>query len=275
MSSTPNKFCRLQSAASALLILGSACLAEAGDPDALIPLATAEESTAGSEDGAGENASNPLAKVKNTDLRWQHWDLPDSSKSVNDFFIDGAFMATDKLKIKYELHYWETDLAGRSSNDWESLLLKGIYFPTEGVWGGVKYRVALGLDWLIDLGDQDKGIGFGSDTLGPFAGLALELPTKTSLIPLVQQFLSYHGNDVNTTAFRLIALQPLPAGMWVKLDSKVPIEWENGEAVPVTSELQLGKNFNKNVALYADGLIGLGDDKPFDWGVGLGLRFKY
>jgi hypothetical protein len=45
-----------------------------------------------------ENASNPLAKVKNTDLRWQY--LVMEYGHVNDFFIDGAFMAKDKLKIK-------------------------------------------------------------------------------------------------------------------------------------------------------------------------------
>ncbi len=42
---------------------------------------------------AGENASNPLAKVKNTDLRWQYTDSDDSH--VNNMFVDGAFMAND------------------------------------------------------------------------------------------------------------------------------------------------------------------------------------
>ena len=77
--------------------------------------------------GAGENASNPLAKFKNTDLRWQRLDLDDGR--VNDFFIDGAFMATDRLKIKYELHYWETDVTGSSETDRESVSLRGIFFP--------------------------------------------------------------------------------------------------------------------------------------------------
>ncbi len=58
----------------------------------------------------GENASNPLAKVKNTDLRYQYLDLDNGR--INDLFIDGAFMALDNLKIKYELHYWETDVSG-------------------------------------------------------------------------------------------------------------------------------------------------------------------
>ena len=29
------------------------------------------------------------------------------------------------------------------------------------------------------------------------------------------------------------------------------------------------------IGAYADGLVGIGGDKPYEWGVGLGLRFMY
>ena len=183
-------------------------------------------------------------------------------------------MALDNLKVKYELHYWETDISGDSENNLESSTLKAIYFPTEGAWGEVTYRVALGLDWIVDLGDQEKGIGSGSDQLAPFAGLAMGVGGVT-LIPLVQQFLEYSGENVNTTAFRLIALKPLPNKMWIKLDAKAPIDWEHDNAIPATAELQLGKSINKNVGLYLDGLLGIGSDKPYDWGLGTVIRFSY
>ena len=54
--------------------------------------------------GGGENASNPLASVTNTDLRFQYIDLTDDLGRVNDLFVDGAFMVNPKLKVKYELH---------------------------------------------------------------------------------------------------------------------------------------------------------------------------
>jgi hypothetical protein len=224
------------------------------------------------EKGGGENASNPLAKAKNTDLRWQYIDSDNGH--INDMFIDGAFMANDKLKIKYELHYLETDITGSRHDDFESAVVKGIYFPKEGVWGNIKYRLAFGMDWIVDLGDKEKGIGSNSDQLGPFGGIALGLKSGMMIIPLVQQFLSYSGDDVNTTAFRLIALKPLPYQMWIKLDGKLPIDWENDKAIPATVELQLGKNINKSIALYVDGLCGIGGDKPYDWGIGTGIRFK-
>ena len=37
----------------------------------------------------------------------------------------------------------------------------------------LKYRFALGLDWIVALGEQDKGIGSGSDQLSLFAGIAM------------------------------------------------------------------------------------------------------
>jgi hypothetical protein len=47
--------------------------------------------------GGDENASNPLAAVSNTDLRWQYLDsFVDGSSHLNDYFIDGAFMLNSK-----------------------------------------------------------------------------------------------------------------------------------------------------------------------------------
>ena len=96
-----------------------------------------------------ENASNPLAKVNNTDLRYQYLDLGDGR--VNDFFIDGAFMALDNLKIKYELHYWETDISGGSENNLESTTLKGIYLPTEGAFEDVPISSVLPAEHQLQL----------------------------------------------------------------------------------------------------------------------------
>ncbi|MBW1792730.1 MAG: hypothetical protein JRJ14_10855, partial [Deltaproteobacteria bacterium] len=76
---------------------------------------------------ADENASNPLAAVTNTDLRAQYFDLDGPERY--DYWVDGAAMLTPKLKLKYELHYWDTDVTGSSKSDFESLHLKPIYFP--------------------------------------------------------------------------------------------------------------------------------------------------
>ena len=122
---------------------------------------------------AGGNASNPLAAVKNTDTRLQYFDLDESERY--DYWVDGAFMLTPKLKLKYELHYWDTDVTGTSESDWESLHLKPIYFPANliGEFGAWKYATAIGGELIVDAGNTDKGIGTGSDQISIFVGWSM------------------------------------------------------------------------------------------------------
>ena len=219
-----------------------------------------------------ENASNPLAAVNNTDLRWQYFDL-DGGAEINDFYLDEAFMLNPNLKIKYELHYWESDLSGSSENDWESFHIKPIYFQKQGKIGAWKYKLAYGAELILDFDNDDKGIGSGSDQIAPLAGVAF-MQGNTVLVPLVQHFVEYDGPDVNTTAFRLIAIQSFPNKYWGKLDAKVPFDWEH-DTIPATVEVQLGKTFAPWFGTYVDGLFGIGSDRPYDLGVGVGMRFNY
>ncbi len=225
---------------------------------------------------ADENASNPLAAVNNTVLRYKFIDLGGSTDK-QDAFIDGSYMIRPTFKLKYELHYNSTDVTGSREDGFEKINLKAIFFPYQtklnDTWG---MRTAVGLEWIYDDGDTDKGIGAGSDQLAPLAGVAFaNLNTGLTLIPLVQHFESYNGDtDVSQTAMRLIALQPFGEGWWAKADFKVPYDWENS-AWPASAEVQIGKNLNKSVALYTDLLLGVGSDRTFDQGIGVGLRFKY
>ena len=89
---------------------------------------------------AEENVSNPLAAVSNTDIRLQYFDLGESAER-RDYWVDGADMLTPNLKLKYELHYWDTDVTGSSESDWESLHLKPIYFPEKNGWKTVGMEI--------------------------------------------------------------------------------------------------------------------------------------
>lgn len=221
---------------------------------------------------AQENASNPLAAVDNTDLRTQYFDLDGPDRT--DYWVDGAYMLTPKLKLKYEVHYWDTDVTGSSESGFETFHLKPIYFPTQGEWGSWEYKLAVGAEWIVGFGNEDRGIGSGSDQIAPLVGVALS-KGRTVVVPLVQHFLSYDGPNVNTTAFRLIAIQSLANKYWGKLDAKVPVEWNNDNALPATLEVQVGRMFSPSFGLYLDGLFGIGGDKPYEWGTGVGIRFNY
>jgi hypothetical protein len=183
-------------------------------------------------------------------------------------------MLNPKLKLKYELHYWDTDVTGSSKNNWESFHLKPIYFPTQGKIGDWKYKLAIGAELIVDFGNEDQGIGSGSDQIAPLVGVAL-VRGGTVLVPLVQHFVEYDGPNVNQTSLRLIGIQSLPNKFWGKLDAKIPVDWADDNAIPATVEVQLGKMFSPAFGLYADGLVGVGGDKPYDWGVGVGMRFNY
>mgnify|MGYP001820682115 FL=1 len=251
-----------------LLVFGAASAQEAGDD-----VETATDAV--EQPSEGENASNPLAAVSNTDLRWQYLDLKESGARLNDYFVEGALMLNPKLKFMYELHYWDTNQSGSSHGGFESALVKLIYFPRQGrLESGTGYRLAAGIDYIHDLGDTEKGIGFGADQLGPFLGVALALPSGITVIPLLQHFTSVSGVDVNTTAARLIALKPFGDAWWLKLDAKLPYDWEN-ESIPADAQFQLGKTVKPGLGLYVDGMFGLGSERIYDWGVGVGLRFNY
>lgn len=231
-----------------------------------------------------ENASNPLAAVSNTDLRVQYMDLGDAN--LQDYWVDGAYMATSKLKLKYEVHYWSSDLTGSRQSGFQSIHFKPIYFPLKGEWGSWKYTLAVGLEWILEFdapqsgqGCPDNAIyctspGTGSDQIAPFVGLSLVAPKGTVIIPLLQQFFSYNGSTVSITAARLIAIQSLPKSFWGKLDFIVPFDLENN-VTPSTAEIQLGKMFKPSLGVYADAMFGIGGDKPYEWGFGLGVRFNY
>ncbi|WP_127114553.1 hypothetical protein [Shimia sediminis] len=223
-----------------------------------------------------ENASNPLAAVNNTDLRYQYYDLG-GGFDQQDAIIDGAYMLRPDLKFKYEAHYYSTDVSGTRENDLSRVSFKGIHFPSErklnDTWG---MRTAVGLELILDFGDPAKGTGLGSDQIAPFGGVALtNLQTGLTLIPLVQHYESYNGpTDVSQTAMRLIALQPFGDGYWAKMDLKLPYDWSN-DIWPASAEFQLGKNLNARLALYGDLFVGLGRDRLYDHGIGVGLRLKY
>ncbi len=223
---------------------------------------------------AGAAGSNPLASVSKVDLEWEF--LKDGGSDVNDFSAKGSTMLHPRLKFNAELHYGVTNRTGRQENDWSSLVFKPIFFPKDvNLSDRFGLRTAVGVEWVIDMGNDDKGIGTGSDLIAPLAGIAvMDREWRTVYIPLVQHFESYESGAVSVTALRLIALQPLPAGAWFKLDAKLPFDWENHER-PASAEFELGKMLGKNVGVYGKFLTGIGGDRAFDWGTTAAVRINF
>jgi len=145
--------------------------------------------------GEGAAASNPLAALNNTDLKYTYirLDDPDNSRRVN-YWIKGGWTFASWGKLSYELTYQETNITGSSESDWESLRLKPILFIKSGQSGSWKYRLATGFEWILDFDNRDKGIGSGSDQIAPLIGVAL-VPRQGP------------GNNAGSTGAALFILQ--------------------------------------------------------------------
>jgi hypothetical protein len=220
----------------------------------------------------GAAGSNPLASVSKLEGSWTYLDL-DGGDDYQDFELNGSWMLHPKLKLNAEIHYASTDVTGSREHDWESLSIKPILFPYDTVLSETwKLRTAVGLEWILEFGHERQGIGVGADQLAPLFGLAFNHSGwDTTLIPLVQHFTEYSGNDVSATAFRLIGLQPLPDGQWLKLDAKILSDWEN-DSVPADIELQYGRMWGPRFGTFVSGLGGIGGDRQFDFGIEIGVR---
>ena len=240
------------------------------------PLPMDEGDTPEGSGSDGAAGSNPLAAVSKVDLAWEYI-RTNSGDDSSDYNLKASTMLHPRIKLNVEAHYWDTDVTGEDEDDFESVSVKPIWFPHDQqlgeVWG---LRVAAGAEYIKDFDNDDKGIGTGTDQIGPLFGLAfMNRESKTVLIPLVQHFEDVgSGPNISTTAFRVIALQPLPGGYWAKGDLKLPHDWEN-EEWPASVEVEGGKMIAQNIGLFLTGLAGLGGDKPYDWGAALAVRVNF
>ena len=100
--------------------------------------------------GEGAAASNALAAVNNTDLKYTYIQLDDSENSRRvDYWIKGGWTFASWGKLSYVLTYQETNETGSSESDWESLSLKPIVLSNPGSWvpGNIVLQPALNGFW--------------------------------------------------------------------------------------------------------------------------------
>jgi hypothetical protein len=239
--------------------------------------ASAEELDGDLDDGA--SASDPTASVNFADLRFRYFDLP-SSKLRRDYSFEGAVVPASWLKVTWELHYWDTNLAGHSESSFESFRTKGIFFLPGFSLGKVQARPVVGMEWIKDLGRFTDGTGAGADSIAPLAGIGWNLTPNTFLVTLVQYFNSYSTEsaapDVEQTGPRLILIQKIPQLRgWLRLDDKFSIDHEDDNSTTNLFELQVGTMLNPRVGVYLDWLYRTGGGKPYNWGAGVGLRVMF
>jgi hypothetical protein len=233
------------------------------------------------EKNSGAAASDPTAAVNYQDVRYRYFDL-DRGADKHSFQTEGAYMLHPRLKLTNELRYVNTDRSGKSEQDFEELKIKGIHLTNIKPFG-IKAKLALGAEWLKDLGDFEKGTGSGADSIAPLAGIGWVPDDMNFIITLVQYFYSYdtdnaRDEDVRETAPRLIWIRKLPdIGGWFKADLKMSIDHEDNENFDQVLELQLGKMISPSVGFYGEVFLGddVFDSNAYNYSVGGAVRVMY
>lgn len=244
-------------------------------------LMTAVANPALAQESGGAAASDPTAAVNYQDLRFRYFDL-DRGADKQSYETEGAFVLHPRFKITNELRYVNTDSSGKSEQDFEELKLKGIFLSQIKPFG-IKAKLAVGAEWLKDLGNFEQGTGTGADMVAPLLGIGWVPDDQNFIITLVQYFYSYDTDnsfdgDVRQTTPRLIWIRSLPKfGGWFKADLKMVIDHEDDENFDQTLELQLGKMFSPRVGVYGELLLGddVLDSNAYNFGVGLAVRYMY
>lgn len=237
----------------------------------------AQEEAGDSGAGGGAAASDPTSTVNFQDVRYRYFDLGRGRES-HSFETEGAYAFNPRFKVTNKLIGVNTDRGGSYETDFEELTLKAIHLTPMKPFG-IKAKFALGVEWLKDLGDFDKGTGPGTDRIAPLVGVGWVPTDKDFVITLVQYFHSYSedagAQQVRQTGPRLIYIRKIPdIKGWAKADWKGVIDHENDEEFSSTLELQLGHMLTRRIGIYGEFLSEI-DSDAYDWGLGLGIRFMY
>ena len=231
-------------------------------------------------DGGGAAASDPTAAVNFQDLKLRYFNLTQGNEE-SILEAEGSYVFSPSFKLVHKLTGTRTNRSGDWETGFRELSLKPIYLHPIMPFG-IKAKLAIGAEWLKDLGKSRDGTGTGTDQIAPLIGIGWQPTDEDFVITLVQYFHSYEEDDgfedVRKTGPRLIYIRTLPAIKgWGKLDLKTSIDHEDDNDFTQTIELQLGTMVSDRIGIYGDAFVGdnLLDTDAYDMGIGIGLRFMY
>ncbi len=231
-------------------------------------------------DGGGAAASDPTAAVNFQDLKLRYFNLmKGNEESILE--AEGSYVFSPAFKLTHKLVGTRTNRSGDWETGFRELSLKPIYLHPIMPFG-IKAKLALGGEWIKDLGKTRDGTGTGTDQIAPLAGIGWLLTDDDFVITLVQYFHSYDEDDgfedVRKTGPRLIYIRALPSIKgWGKVDMKASIDHEDDNDFTQTLELQLGTMVSNRIGIYGEAFVGdsVLDTDAYDMVIGIGLRFMY
>jgi hypothetical protein len=144
---------------------------------------------------------------------------------------------------------------------------------------GAGYAVVVSPELALDTASDDR-LGTGKYVFQPVAYASIDAPRfKSVVFPYVQQFWSIAGDDdrrdINTTLLRIGLLSRWPNRFYTFVEPSLYIDWERDGDTGFTLELEIGRLFTRNLALWARPGVGVSGDLPvvYDWNFEVGFRY--
>ena len=114
-------------------------------------------------DGGGAAASDPTAAVNFQDLKLRYFDLTKGNEE-SILEAEGSYVFSPAFKLTHKLVGTRTNRSGDWETGFRELSLKPIYLHPIMPFG-IKAKLALGGEWIKDLGKTRDGTGTGTDQI--------------------------------------------------------------------------------------------------------------
>lgn len=232
----------------------------------------ASDATAATEDKSG---TDPTKFLRTLGLRNEYQRLT-NDKSFNlttltyiQPFADGRM----NVRLKAPLAY--TDATGDDEFGLSDISLRYNWLAHVDASQGI----LLSADLTADTASEDA-LGRGKWYIAPGLTYAMFLSPTMIFAPAYQHNISFAGddnrNDINESVIDFyFVFTAADKKSWFTIDPTLVIDWENDENTPLTLELEYGRNIGTlwggALNAYIRPGIGIGQDRPYDWNVEVGV----
>lgn len=241
-----------------------------GEPASSAPTAAAQPAT-----DTDKSGTDPTKFLRTLGLRNEYQRLT-NDKSFNlttvtyiEPFADGRM----NLRLKAPLAY--TDATGEGEFGVSDVALRYNWLAHVDTSKGI----LVGADLTADTASEDV-LGRGKWIVSPLVTYAMFLSPTVILAPTYQHNISVAGDsgrkDVNESVIDLyMVFTATDKKSWLVVDPALVIDWEAERNTPFTLEVEYGHTigtlFGGALNAYVRPGLGIGQDRPYDWNIEVGL----
>jgi hypothetical protein len=240
--------------------------------DPATPAAALDDQLAGEADKSGTDPTKFLRTLK---LSNEFQRLP----SENNFNVT-AFTFTEpfddgRMNLRLKVPVVATDALGTGDFGLGDISIKYNWLADVNAQRGLLFSAELTVD------SANKNVlGRGKWIIAPAFTYAMFPAKDVIFAPTYQHNISFTGDsdrrDVNESVIDLyLVLTAADKKSWWIVDPTIGIDWENDQKVPVTLEVEYGRNIGTlwggALNFYVRPGVGIGQDRPYDWNVEFGV----